>query len=61
MHYALGHYAGTVTELAGLADEARGRRRPADERGAEALRLIREQYPDMPEHLLAATDPRGTG
>ena len=53
VHYALGHYAGTVTELAGLADEARGRRRPADERGAEALRLLREQYPDMPEHLLA--------
>ena len=53
VHYALGHYAGTVTELAGLADEARGRRRPADERGTEALRLIREQYPDMPEHLLA--------
>jgi len=53
VHYALGHYAGTVTELAGLADEARGRRRPADERGAEALRLLREQYPGMPEHLLA--------
>lgn len=53
VHYALGHYAGIVTELAGLADEARGRRRPSDERGAEALRLLREQYPDMAEHLLA--------
>jgi hypothetical protein len=53
VHYALGHYAGTVTELAGLADEARGRRRSTDERGAEALRLLREQYPDMPEQLLA--------
>jgi hypothetical protein len=53
VHYALGHYAGTVTELAGLADEARGRRRPADDRGAEALRRLREQYPDLPESLLA--------
>lgn len=56
VHYALGHYAGTVAELAGLADEARGRRRPADERGAEALRLIREQHPGLPEHLLADLD-----
>ena len=53
VHYALGHYAGTITELAGLADEARGRRHVTDERGTEALRLLREQYPDMPEHLLA--------
>ena len=53
VHYALGHYAGTVIELAGLADEARGRRRPADERGAEALRLLRDRYPDLPDDILA--------
>ena len=54
MHYALGHYAGTVTELSGLDDEARGRRRPADERGTEALRLLRDRDPDLPEDILAA-------
>ncbi len=52
VHYALGHYTGTVTELSGLADEARGRRRPADDRGAKALRLLRAQYPDIPDDLL---------
>jgi hypothetical protein len=54
MHYALGHYAGTITELSGLDDEARGRRRPADERGNEALRLLRDRDPDLPEDILAA-------
>jgi hypothetical protein len=53
VHYALGHYTGTVTELAGLDDEARGRRRPADDRGAEALRLLRERYPDVTQDILA--------
>ena len=53
IHYALGHYVGTVTELAGLAEEARGRRRTTDERGTEALRMLRERYRDMPEDWLA--------
>ncbi|MGW5417394.1 hypothetical protein [Actinomadura geliboluensis] len=52
VHYALGHYAGTVTDLTGLEDEARGRRRVAGERGAEALRLLRERHPDLPETIL---------
>lgn len=56
VHYALGHYAGTVTELGGLADEARGRRRLADDRGAEALRMLREQFPEVPEQILAGLD-----
>jgi hypothetical protein len=64
MHYALGHYIGTVTELAGLAEEARGRRRISGERGAEALRRLRQLHPDLPDDLLielsrAVDDGRG--
>jgi hypothetical protein len=40
-------------DLAGLEDEARGRRRVADDTGAQALAELRERYPDLPEHLLA--------
>ena len=62
VHYALGHYTGTVTELAGLEDEARGRRRTTGERGAEALQQLRDMHPDLPEDILAGlTQPRSTG
>lgn len=53
VHYALGHYAGTVAELTGLEDEARGRRRASGERGAEALQRLRDMHPDLPEDILA--------
>jgi hypothetical protein len=53
VHYALGHYAGTVTDLAGLDEEARGRRRVAGERGVEALKQLRDLHPDLPESMLA--------
>lgn len=53
VHYALGHYAGTVTDLTSLSDEARGRRRSANDRGAEALRRLRELYPNVAEQILA--------
>lgn len=53
VHYALGHYMGTIKDLVGLADEARGRRRTFVDSGAKALAELRERYPDMPEHLLA--------
>jgi hypothetical protein len=52
MHYALGHYAGTVTNLAGLEDEARGRRRVSGDRAAEALLRLREMHPDLPDDIL---------
>jgi hypothetical protein len=53
VHYALGHYLGTITNLTGLADEARGRRPDVDTAGQEALRRLRELHPDLPEDMLA--------
>lgn len=53
VHYALGHYTGTVADLSGLEDEARGRRRATGERGAAALQQLRDRYSDLPEDMLA--------
>jgi hypothetical protein len=53
VHYALGHYIGTIEDLAGLEDEARGRRRTTDDTGAQLLAELRERYADLPDHLLA--------
>jgi hypothetical protein len=53
IHYALGHYAGTVTDLAGLEAEARGRMRNEDARGASALERLREMHPELPADLVA--------
>lgn len=52
VHYALGHYAGTINDLSGLEEEARGRRRLDGQEGDDALRLLREQYPDLPDEIL---------
>lgn len=64
VHYALGHYAGTVTSLDGLDDEARGRRNRTDGAGVEALRRLQELHPDLPADILsglvnAVDDKRG--
>lgn len=53
VHYALGHYAGTVTSLDGLDDEARGRRARADNTGLEALHRLQQLHPDLPADILA--------
>jgi hypothetical protein len=53
VHYALGHYVGTVTSLEGLEDEARGRRADADDAGIQALRELQQQHPDLAADLLA--------
>jgi hypothetical protein len=52
VHYALGHYAGTVAKLTGLEDEAAGRRRQGGAEATEALRLLREQYPNLSDEIL---------
>ena len=52
--YALGHYAGTVTELAGHADRARGAAPPRRRAGRRACRRSSaSKYPGDAEHLLA--------
>lgn len=52
VHYALGHYMGTLPSLDGLAEEASGRRIRADDTAIEALRLLQQQNPDLPAELL---------
>lgn len=53
VHYALGHYAGTVNSLDRLEDEARGRRASANDAGIQALHELQRQHPDLPADLLA--------
>jgi hypothetical protein len=53
VHYALGHYAGTVSSLDGLQEEARGRRRTAEDSGAQALQQLRVLHPDLPADILS--------
>ncbi|MDT3438737.1 Zn-binding domain-containing protein [Pseudofrankia sp. BMG5.37] len=52
VHYALGHYLGAVTDLAGLADEASGRRPKTGQAGQEALQRLRDLQPDLPPDIL---------
>lgn len=64
VHYALGHFIGTLTDLRGLEEEARGRRRTADDAGIRALDRLRQMHPDLPEDILrtltqALDDQRG--
>jgi hypothetical protein len=64
VHYALGHYAGVITNLDGLEAEARGRRRSSDDAGVEALRQLQQLHPDLPAEILntltqALDDRRG--
>ena len=54
VHYALGHYIGTITDLGGLEEEAAGRRHTsaAAEENSAVIRELRERYPDLPEAML---------
>jgi hypothetical protein len=52
VHYALGHYIGTVPELAGLEDEAQGRRRAGNAAAAEALAQLQSLHPEISDSLL---------
>lgn len=53
VHYALGHYIGTVSSLDGLAEEAIGRRAAVNDTAMEALRILQQQHPDLPAAQLA--------
>lgn len=64
IHFALGHYLRTVTDLSGLEDEATGRRRAKPQTDANTAALERLQEFDVPQELrdqLAAAMNVGRG